>query len=121
MGEAEEAELRLRELERQQEEEKSAKRKVLKKKKKPKPEEEEEAVKDAPKLNIAVTNYNDVKSKFERKKSQNNKTDQLAPAAGKSLRINKLSNNPFLEATSTNTNEDKPVRSGVKVNKLEKN
>merc|ERR1711997_1244878 len=103
MGEAEEAELRLRELERQQEEEKLAKRKVLKKKKKPKPEEEEEAARDAPKLNIAVTNYNDVKSKFERKKSQTNKTDQLAPApvAGKSLRINKLSNNPFLESSNT--------------------
>ena len=52
LREAEEAELRHRELEKelkQQEAEKSLKKKVLKKKKKPKPEEDDEAAKDGPK------------------------------------------------------------------------
>ena len=121
--EAKEAELRQRELEKelkQEEDDKSLKRKVIKKKKKPKPDEEDETLKDAPKLNIAVNNYNDVKSKFERKRSEN-KQPLASAGPSKTQKINKLTNNPFLENTNVNTAEEKPTRQGVKVNKLQKN
>jgi hypothetical protein len=87
----------------------------MKKKKKVKKEEEVSTADDAPKLGLAVVGYNNVKSKFERKKNED-LSEITSPT--KPLRINKLMNNPFLEARKT---EEKPLSREVKVNKLMKN
>ena len=114
MQQREEEEERLRVLE----EEKKAsivvptKKKVVRRKKKV---EESQDPKDVPKLNLAVTNYSDVKNVFEKKKTKGDE----ATAPQKSLRINKIANNPFLEATNSAT-EEKPQKQEVKVNKLQK-
>ena len=89
------------------------KRKVLKKKKKVKDDAEDD--KEIPKLSLGVTNYGDVKKKFEKKKSAEEQPQELA--RNRSLKINKL-NNPFLENTAT---EERTVKQEVKVNKLQKN
>jgi len=111
----EQAELRRLELERIESKEASEKKKVIKKKKKPKKEEEVMNTEDAPKLALGVVDYNDVKSKFERKKHAE-VTEITSPI--KPLRINKLANNPFLENAKP---EEKPMNREIKVNKLMKN
>jgi len=111
----EEAELRRLELERMENKEISEKKKVTKKKKKPKKDEEVINTEDAPKLALGVVDYNDVKSKFERKKHAEI-TEITSPV--KPLRINKLANNPFLETAKP---EEKPMNREIKVNKLAKN
>merc|ERR1712106_1174959 len=102
------------ELRRLEEEEAAEKKKVMKKKKKPKKEEEIYNPEDAPKLGLGIVDYNDVKSRFERKKNADvpEITSPIKP-----LRINKLMNNPFLETTKP---EEKPLNREVKVNKLMK-
>merc|ERR1712013_899256 len=111
----EQAELRRLELEKIESKEASEKKKVIKKKKKPKKEEEVMNTEDAPKLALGVVDYNDVKSKFERKKHAE-VTEITSPI--KPLRINKLANNPFLENAKP---EEKPMNREIKVNKLMKN
>merc|ERR1711936_1313150 len=123
LREIEEEEIRIRQLEEEErkkqeliQEEKGVpeKRKVIKKKKKAKKEEETLNVDDAPKLALGVVSYNDVKSKFEKKKMEN-QADITSPT--KPLRINKL-NNPFMENIKP---EEKIISKEVKVNKLKKN
>merc|ERR1711915_317636 len=87
------------------------KKKVVKKKKK---EDESTNSEDIPKLGLAVVDYNDVKSRFEKKKNQEI-PEVTSPV--KPLRINKLMNNPFLEPPKQ---EEKPLNREVKVNKLAK-
>merc|ERR1711915_1068005 len=90
------------------------KKKVVKKKKKVKKEDESTNSEDIPKLGLAVVDYNDVKSRFEKKKNQEI-PEVTSPV--KPLRINKLMNNPFLEPPKQ---EEKPLNREVKVNKLAK-
>merc|ERR1712106_769734 len=102
------------EIEEKATKEAAEKKKVMKKKKKPKKEEETYNPEDAPKLGLGIVDYNDVKSRFERKKNADvpEITSPIKP-----LRINKLMNNPFLETTKP---EEKPLNREVKVNKLMK-
>ena len=95
----------------------TVKRKVLKKKKKAKDEAKIDAEddKEIPKLSLGVTNYGDMKKKFEKKKSTEEQPQELA--RNRSLKINKL-NNPFLENTAS---EERTIKQEVKVNKLQKN
>merc|ERR1711874_566046 len=89
------------------------KKKVAKKKKKTKKEEEIAVPEEA--LKLGLSDYNNVKSKFEKKKIEE-AAEVTSPI--KPLRINKLMNNPFLEAVKP---EEKPQNREVKVNKLMKN
>merc|ERR1712241_404366 len=90
------------------------KRKVVRKKKKNLDENQDD--RDMPKLNLSVNSYTDVKKKFEKKKNSKEEPKELLPQ--KSLRINKLANNPFLECNNV---EEKPQKQEVRVNKLQKN
>merc|ERR1712106_1290960 len=101
----------IRRLEEEEIEEKATKEAAEKKKKK---EEEIYNPEDAPKLGLGIVDYNDVKSRFEKKKNADvpEITSPIKP-----LRINKLMNNPFLETTKP---EEKPLNREVKVNKLMK-
>ena len=113
----EEERLRLLEAEKMKDEN-TVKRKVLKKKKKGKDESKIDAEddKEVPKLSLGVTNYGDMKKKFEKKKSTEERPQELA--RNRSMKINKLTN-PFLENTAT---EERPIiKQEVKVNKLQKN
>merc|ERR1712066_1084736 len=71
--------------------------------------------KEVPKLSLGVTNYGDMKKKFEKKKSTEERPQELA--RNRSMKINKL-NNPFLENAAP---EERPIKQEVKVNKLQKN
>merc|ERR1711884_435778 len=98
----------------QQKEFEKSKRKVVRKKKKNLDENQDD--RDMPKLNLSVNSYTDVKKKFEKKKNSKEEPKELLPQ--KSLRINKLANNPFLECNNV---EEKPQKQEVRVNKLQKN
>ena len=113
LQEEEEERLRLEELQRMEKESKQT-RKIVKKKKKIKEDEMEN--KEMPKLNLGVVNYTDVKKKFEKRKGD--VEDKEQNNLNKSLKINKLSINPFLENIN---NEEKMQKQEVKVNKLQKN
>ena len=113
LREEEEERIRILELERKSNE-LNNKRKVVRKKKKNLDENQDE--RDMPKLNLSVNSYTDVKKKFEKKKNSKEEPKELLPQ--KSLRINKLANNPFLESSTV---EEKPQKQEVRVNKLQKN
>merc|ERR1711884_97251 len=98
----------------QQKEFEKSKRKVVRKKKKNLDENQDD--RDMPKLNLSVNSYTDVKKKFEKKKNSKEEPKELLPQ--KSLRINKLANNPFLESNNV---EEKLQKQEVRVNKLQKN